>query len=271
MRLTRELARCFEDHLADHFEDLMRASLAEPGNIEGYAFYRDGAIRVTSSTNPHAAWATCAYHLNQQPSEAVRRAIGFFREQGIPAKARIIPDGFSPAQADVLTELGLRQIGFHAILWAPLDGESPSCDAVDIREATSPEEIDAHIDIQLAAYHVPQEAIEKLKPLRRHWRKIPHLKFYLAYEGEAPVAQAILDCRGEIAYLASAGTLPDRRQRGYQTALIRRRLADAQAMGARVVFGGADFESTSRTNQMACGLQVAYTAAWWCEAGAKLG
>jgi GNAT superfamily N-acetyltransferase len=271
MKLTRELARRFEDHLADNFEDLMRASLAEPGNLEGYAFYRNGTIRATCAKNPHAAWATCAYHLNQQPAEAVQHAIGFFRENNVPAKARIIPDGFSPAQADVFTELGLRHIGFHTILWTPLEDAVKIDAGIDIREATTPEQIDAHIDIQLAAYHVPREAIDHLRPLRRHWWTIPHLKFYLAYSGEIPTAQAILDCRDGNAYLASAGTLPDWRQRGFQSALIRRRLADARAMGCRVAFGGADFESNSRTNQMACGLQVAYTAAWWCQREAKLG
>lgn len=271
MKLTRELARRFEDRLADNFEDLMRASLAEPGNEEGYAFYRDGTIRATCSINPHAAWASCAYHLNQQPAEAVQRAIGFFREHGVPAKARIIPDGFAPAQADILTALGLRHIGFHTILWMPLDAVTTPTGTFDIREATTPEQIEAHITIQLAAYQVPREAIEKLKPLRRHWWTIPHLKFYLAYAGDTPVAQAILDYRNDLACLASASTLPEWRRQGFQTALIHRRLADARDAGCRIAFGGADFESSSRTNQMACGLQVAYTAAWWCEPSATLG
>ena len=30
-----------------------------------------------------------------------------------------------------------------------------------------------------------------------------------------------------------------------------------------MIFGGADFENESRTNQMACGLTVAYTATVW--------
>jgi len=56
MKLTRELVRRFENHFADNLESLMRASLAEPGNREGYAFYRDGSIRATASTNPYAGY-----------------------------------------------------------------------------------------------------------------------------------------------------------------------------------------------------------------------
>ena len=80
MKLTRELVRRFENHYANDLESLMRASLAEPGNREGYAFYRDGSIRATASTNPHAGWGTCAYGLTGKPADNVRRAIGFFRE-----------------------------------------------------------------------------------------------------------------------------------------------------------------------------------------------
>jgi hypothetical protein len=40
-------------------------------------------------------------------------------------------------------------------------------------------------------------------------------------------------------------------------------MADAIAQGCRIIIGGAEFENESRTNQMACGLSVAYTAAIW--------
>ena len=71
--------------------------------------------------------------------------------------------------------------------------------------------------------------------------------------------------REEIAYLESAGTLTAYRHRGLQRALIRQRIADATKLGCRVIIGGADFENESRTNQMACGLTVAYLAAVWAQ------
>ena len=87
-----------------------------------------------------------------------------------------------------------------------------------------------------------------------------------------PAARAILHWREEIAYLESAGTLTAYRGRGLQRALIRRRIADATKLGCRVMIGGADFENESRTNQMACGLTVAYLAAVWTQrADAMLG
>ncbi len=269
MKLTQELLHRFENHFADHLESLMRASLAEAGNREGYAFHRDGAIRATCSSNPHAGWATCAYHLNQQPPDAVRRCIGFFEQQNVPAKARIVPDGFDSRQADVLAALGMRHVGFHAILWSPLTMPIPINSSIDIRVAVSEEQIDSHIDIQLGAVNVPKEAIDWLRPLRRRWRDVPRLTFYLAYVDGVPAAQAMLSWEDDLAYLAYAGTLPQFRNRGLQSALIRRRLADARDLGCKIVFGGSDFENNSRTNQMACGLHVAYTAAMWSQTTPK--
>jgi GNAT superfamily N-acetyltransferase len=183
----------------------------------------------------------------------------------VPARLRIVPDGFGAEQADLLGALGLRQTGFHTILWAPLPVTPAAAPAADIREVTTLAEMDAHIDIQLGAYGVPQDAIDRVRPLRRTWLGSTGRRLYLAYVDGRPAAQAALYWRDDLAYLESAGTWPAFRRRGLQRALINRRIADATALGCRIIFGAADFENESRTNQMACGLSVAYTTAVWCQ------
>jgi GNAT superfamily N-acetyltransferase len=135
--------------------------------------------------------------------------------------------------------------------------------SLDIREVSTLPEMDAHIDIQLGVYGVPPEIIDRLRPLRRTWLGSVGRRFYLGYVDGRPAAEAALYWRDDVAYLESAGTLPEYRRRGLQSALIQRRIADATALGCRVIFGGADFENPSRVNQMACGLGVAYTTAIW--------
>lgn len=270
MKLTRELVRRFETHLCEHFESLMRASMAEPGNDQEYAFFRDGTLRAHVSGHPHAGWATCAYHVNQQPPEKVHAMLAFFKERNVPAKVRIVPDGFNPNQADLLSAAGLRHIGFHTVLWSTLPLPRKTSSAVDIREATTPDQIESHITLQLVPYSTPAAAIEQMRPLRRRWWFNPRLKFYIAYIDGVPAGQAILDVDGEIGLLASASTLPEYCRQGLQSALIQRRIADAEKLGCKIILGAADFENNSRTNQMAAGLQVAYTAAWWIERGGKL-
>src|SRR5215831_10679364 len=95
---------------------------------------------------------------------------------------------------------------------------------------------------------------------RRTWLGTPGRRLYLAYVEGQPAAQAMLYWSGEIAYLESAGTLPAFRGLGLHRALIQRRIADAMALGCRLVIGAAEFASQSFTNQIGCGLSVAYTA-----------
>jgi hypothetical protein len=260
-----DLVGRFERHLAGAVESLLTRSLGVPGNPEGYALVRDGPILATLSTNPRAGWATQTYGITGQPPEAARRVVEFFEAHAVPARMRIVPVAFTAEQADVLSALGLRQVDFHTILWATLPTAPAPPATADIREVTTVETMDAHIDIQLAAYDVPPPVIERLRPLRRPWFDSKDRRFYLAYVDGRPAAQAILHWRDGLAYLESAGTLPAHRRRGLQRALIARRIADATALGCRTIIGGADFDNESRTNQLASGLAVAYTAAIWAQ------
>jgi hypothetical protein len=279
MKLTRELVSQFERHQAEAVESLLTESLRVPGNPEGYALYRDGPVRATLSTNPHAGWATQAYGVTRRASGAVRPVVEFFNGHRVPACIRVVPDGFTTEHADALAALGLRHVAFHTILWSPLPPPLPppagadvapagadlGAAAPEIREVVTMDDMDAHIDIQLGAYGVPPAVIDRLRPLRRMWLGTPGRRFYLAFVDGRPVAQAILQWRDDIAYLESAGTRHEFRGRGLQQSLIRRRIADATREGCRLIIGGADFGGSSVANQMACGLAVAYTAARWVQ------
>jgi GNAT superfamily N-acetyltransferase len=59
------------------------------------------------------------------------------------------------------------------------------------------------------------------------------VEIFGAFEGEAPVAIALLMIDGEWAYLGGAGTDPTKRGRGAQTELIRARVRRAADLGVR--------------------------------------
>jgi len=263
VKLTGDLVRRFEQLMAESVASLITHSLRIPGNPEGYALFQDGSILAMLSTNPREGWATQTYGLTGQSAEAVRRVIDFFRAHQVPACVRIVPHGFTAEQADVLGEHGLRHTDFQAIAWSPLPLRIDPVTTADVREVSSTEELDAHIDINLGAYGVPPAIIDRRRPLRRTWLGTPGRRLYLAYVEGQPAAQAMLYWSGEIAYLESAGTLPAFRGLGLHRALIQRRIADAMALGCRLVIGAAEFGSQSFTNQIGCGLSVAYTAARW--------
>jgi len=54
---------------------------------------------------------------------------------------------------------------------------------IDIREVSTQKELDVHIDIQLGAYGVSPEVIDRLRPVRRTWLGSPGRRLYLAYAG----------------------------------------------------------------------------------------
>lgn len=59
----------------------------------------------------------------------------------------------------------------------------------------------------------------------------PGWRYYLAYDGDRPIAGASLYVAGDQAWLGFGATIEGDRRRGAQSALIRRRLADAQRDG----------------------------------------
>ena len=93
---------------------------------------------------------------------------------------------------------------------------------------------------------------------RKNW------KTYLAYEQDTPVASASLYVKDECGWLSFAGTMPDYRGMGAQSALIARRIADANELGCRVLTAESSEDdeqkrSQSLQNLQKLGFEVAYT------------
>lgn len=91
----------------------------------------------------------------------------------------------------------------------------------------------------------------------------PGYKNYFALEGEKPVAAAALYVNGQYASMAIAGTLPGHRGKGAQSALLARRIADAQAMGCRHIISETAEEKpdkpvASYRNMRRMGFELAY-------------
>ena len=76
----------------------------------------------------------------------------------------------------------------------------------------------------------------------RGWRH------YFALDGDRPVAAAALYVEDDIAWAGFAGTLPEDRCRGAQSALLARRIRDACADGARWITSWTTAESPERPN-----------------------
>ena len=85
----------------------------------------------------------------------------------------------------------------------------------------------------------------------------------VAYAAHEPVATAALHQVGEVAWLGAAGTVPDARGRGAQTALLRHRLALAAELGATRIAAKAAPGSVSERNLLRAGFVQAYDIVQW--------
>jgi hypothetical protein len=265
--ITRQQVRDFELMMCRCVESLMRPVGTVENNGQGYAYFDRSCVRATLSTNPYAAWTSNSYGLNNADAEAVDATIQFFRAHAVPAKVRIVPDGWTKEKADRLMSFGLRHTGFHTVMWSPLPMKvEPVPDHIRIEHVTDPEQYDLSLHVQLEGWGIPYNPNSPLVKLRRSWRTLPDHRMYLAYLDGEPAAHAMLYTDGQVGYLENASTINRFRNKGLHTALLRRRINDAMALGCNTIAGGADFESPSRDNQMRCGLQIAYLAALWSEA-----
>ncbi len=112
--VTREQVRAFEILQVRCVESLMRPVGAIEGNGQGYAYFEKPPVRATLSTNPYAIWATAAYGLNNADPQTVDETIAFFRGHHVPARVRIVPDGFTKEQSARLAAHGLRHSFQHS-------------------------------------------------------------------------------------------------------------------------------------------------------------
>lgn len=102
---------------------------------------------------------------------------------------------------------------------------------LDIREVQYNAEAEQFGYIITKSFEWPEELKYWFAKLtgRKGW------KTYMAFEGPTPVAAASLYVKDDSGWLSFASTLPDYRGKGAQTALIARRILDAQELGCKVL------------------------------------
>jgi hypothetical protein len=114
-------------------------------------------------------------------------------------------------------------------------------------------------DVFKRAYGLP----DILKPFltavigRRGWAH------YLAFEGDIPVASGVLHMENETGWFGMGSTLPSHRHQGAQSAIIARRIADAQAENCRWLVAETaedtpEHPNPSSKNLVRLGFQLAY-------------
>ncbi len=129
----------------------------------------------------------------------------------------------------------LRERGYepaHAWVKFARTAAEPPAPTTDLRiERIGAERAEEFTAVLAAGFEIPQPVTAMLS----HLPGRPGWSWYLAHDGEVPVACGALFVRGRHGWLGQAATLPAHRRRGAQSALIATRIGAAGAAGAEVV------------------------------------
>jgi len=234
-----------------------------PGNPIGVAYRQldDGIV------------ALMARHL---PSPSFNRVIGlraghehhlapltdWYRGNGVQARLEMVPGYYDSALGRELARLGYYQSDFHvSTICEP--GSVDLADKISVERVTDADRMEDYLDAYMAGWGLAASDHDRFRQNVRPWREEPGWTLYLARAEKRPAAAATLYVRAKIGYLADGATDPTFRNRGFHTALLRRRIADATAAGVEIICSGAQFLSASHRNMERIGMRVLFTRSIW--------
>ena len=204
--------------------------------------------------------------LRDHGPEEIDAVLGWYRERRVDCRFDVAPMLCSDQVRLTLAERGFYQTGFHTVLYGePAPGRPVPADGVEVVEVG-----DGDMALFADLYMLYLDDLGIDPDLRRRAKTnvearhpLPGWRLYVASVDGAPAAFGALFVSAGVGSLAGAATAPRFRGRGCQSALIRRRIADAAADGCDLIAAQAAPGSASQRNMERAGLRVAYTKAVW--------
>jgi ribosomal protein S18 acetylase RimI-like enzyme len=189
--------------------------------------------------------------------------VEWYRSRGIKPTFEMVPGHFTPGLGRELTQLGFSNTGFHASLIGTPSAIVRTEAGAAVERVATVEVMEDYLAAYVAGWGIAEKDQVQFKANVRPWLEQPGWSLYLARVDGQPAAAATLFLHERVAYLADATTDPAFRNRGLQTALLKRRIRDAGAAGAEIVFSGAAPFSTSHRNMEQVGLKLQFVRALW--------
>jgi GNAT superfamily N-acetyltransferase len=197
------------------------------------------------------------------PEDAARlgELLAMYPESDTAPVFDMTPDRTTPETSRALADAGFLPAEQLAFLAAE-PSETADDEGFDIR-LVGEEDVETFVRWIVASSpgHVVDEAT--VHRTKGYFAR-PHFRNYRIEIDGAPAAMASMFLRGDEAYLANDYTFEAFRGRGCQSALIRRRLADAARLGAKAVYTDVEFGSGSHANMERAGFRPAFVNTFWC-------
>ena len=189
--------------------------------------------------------------------------VSWYRDHGIKPTFEMVPGQYDASLGRELARLGFFQSGFHVSLIGEPADMAHAEDEVAIEQVTDALSMEAYLDAYVAGWGIAERDQVQFKANVRPWLNQTGWSLYVGRANGEPAAAATLYLHDGVGYLADATTNPSFRRQGFQSALLRRRIRDAGASGADLVFSGASPFSTSHRNMERAGLRVQFVRSLW--------
>jgi Acetyltransferase (GNAT) domain len=189
--------------------------------------------------------------------------VRWYREHDVKPTFEMVPGHYDPGLGRELTRLGFFQSGFQVSLIGEPAKAALAAGPIDIEQITTVEAMEDFLDAYVAGWGVVEKDQAQFKLNVRPWLHQAGWSLYVGRLNGQPAAAAILYLKDGVGYLADATTSLAFRRHGFHSALLRRRICDAAAAGADIVFSGAAPFSTSHRNMERIGMRTQFVRALW--------
>jgi ribosomal protein S18 acetylase RimI-like enzyme len=239
-----------------------------PGNPAGigYRWVDDTAVALTAYLPPFCR----VVGLRAGHEAQIEPLLAWYRERGVKPAFEMVPGHYDERLGRELARLGFFQSRFHvSLIGEPahvIGAAACAGDGTAIAQVTDGESLEAYLDAYVAGWGIPKKDHDLFKANVRPWLHQPGWSLYVGRANGKPAAAATLFLHGgagRTGYLADATTAPAFRGQGFQSALLRRRIRDAAAAGADLVFSGAAPFSASHRNMERAGMRVQFVRSLW--------
>lgn len=262
--VTLDLARRLDEAETEVQTSWSEGLKNQEGNPLGISIRRFGDATAFVGRNTDDPYLNRIMRVAAEHTSCLEEAVSWHRSQGVECRVEVVPHLADKGLLRELSRLGLAQTGFNTVFYArpPLEPR-PLPGGVEVRTYEF-DDVEAFAE-QLAHVYpsLPDEEKEVLERDAISRQGGPGWRCYVAWFDGELAAWGRMYVKGGVASFSGAGTNPRLRRNGTQTALLRQRTSEAEALGCDLLVSQAEPGSTSQRNMEREGFRVAYNKAIW--------
>ncbi len=262
--LTKKLAQTLEISEIEVLKSRLTAIQAIEGNLMGVEIKYFGNATAFSVKNIPGPSFNTVKGLSDGDEKYIEPIIHFYKQKDIPVRLELTPGHISSDLLTYLSNAGFYQHDFHTTLYSELSPQHETSihPKIKVRELHK-NEFDLFAEIYTKGFGMPAFLKNGVAQNNQILNDNENWTFYLASIEDKPAGIGVLFTKNGIGTLAAATTLPEFRNQGIQTALIKLRMQTALEQECKLIIGQATFGSVSQNNMERAGMRIGYTKAIW--------